>query len=63
MGQPDLSGFWSNATMTPLTREGTITMKPELSAAEAQAFVERRERDAGHARNPLLVEAVHVLRA
>jgi hypothetical protein len=41
MGQPDLSGFWSNATMTPLTREGTISMKPELSAAEAQALETR----------------------
>jgi hypothetical protein len=38
MGQPDLSGFWSNATMTALTRESRLTMKPTLTAAEAQAL-------------------------
>jgi hypothetical protein len=37
MGQPDLSGFWSNATMTPLTRNTRVTDKPTLTAVEALA--------------------------
>jgi hypothetical protein len=36
-GQPDLSGYWSNATMTPLTRNTKLTDKPTLSPAEARA--------------------------
>jgi len=34
-GQPDLSGYWANATLTPLTRSRNITDKPRLTAAEA----------------------------
>ena len=37
-GQPDLSGFWSNATITPLTRNRRISDKAVLTAAEAKAF-------------------------
>lgn len=37
MGQPDLSGYWSNATMTPLTRNTRVADKPTLTAAEALA--------------------------
>ena len=36
VGQPDLAGYWSNATMTPLTRNTRVTDKPALSAAEAR---------------------------
>jgi hypothetical protein len=36
-GQPDLSGAWTNVTLTPLTRDLRITDKPTLSAAEAHA--------------------------
>ena len=36
-GQPDLSGAWSNATMTPLTRDARLTDKATLSAAEARS--------------------------
>src|SRR5678816_2834273 len=36
-GQPDLSGYWSNATMTPLTRNTRVTNKATLTAAEARA--------------------------
>jgi hypothetical protein len=36
-GQPDLSGTWTNVTLTPLTRDLHITDKPTLSAAEAHA--------------------------
>ncbi|MBL8773528.1 MAG: hypothetical protein JNK30_19240 [Phenylobacterium sp.] len=38
MGQPDLSGFWSNATLTPLFRNPRISNKPTLTPEEAQAF-------------------------
>ena len=38
MGQPDLSGYWSNATLTPLTRNPKISTKPVLSPAEAKEF-------------------------
>ena len=38
MGQPDLSGFWSNATMTPLTRNTRVTDKATLTAAEARGL-------------------------
>jgi hypothetical protein len=37
MGQPDLSGYWSNATMTPLTRNTRVTDKATLTAVEARA--------------------------
>jgi hypothetical protein len=36
-GAPDLSGYWSNATLTPLTRNTRLTTKPTLSLAEARA--------------------------
>jgi hypothetical protein len=35
MGQPDLSGYWSNATMTPLTRNPKLT--DQLVVPKAQA--------------------------
>ena len=38
MGQPDLSGYWSNATMTPLTRNPKLTDKATLTAAEARSL-------------------------
>ncbi|MET0273844.1 MAG: hypothetical protein ABW360_12725 [Phenylobacterium sp.] len=38
MGQPDLSGQWSNATLTPLTRNKRLSDKPALSLSEAQAL-------------------------
>ena len=38
MGQPDLSGYWSNATLTPLTRNARISNKAALTAEEAKGF-------------------------
>lgn len=35
-GQPDLSGFWSNATTTPTTRNPRVSTGPTLSHEEAQ---------------------------
>ncbi len=37
-GQPDLSGYWSNATMTPLTRNAKLTDKLVVPPAEARGL-------------------------
>ncbi|HEX3886964.1 MAG TPA: hypothetical protein VHW05_05665 [Phenylobacterium sp.] len=37
-GQPDLSGYWSNATMTPLIRNAKLTDKLVLSSKEAKGL-------------------------
>ena len=37
-GQPDISGYWSNATMTPLTRNAKLTDKLVVSPAEAKGL-------------------------
>jgi hypothetical protein len=36
MGQPDLSGYWTNATLTPTTRNTRLTDKATLAPAEAR---------------------------
>ena len=38
MGQPDFSGYWSNATLTPLERNPRISNKSALTAMEAKGF-------------------------
>ena len=38
MGQPDLAGYWSNATLTPLTRNRRISEKATLTPVEAKQF-------------------------
>ncbi|WP_293678713.1 hypothetical protein [uncultured Phenylobacterium sp.] len=38
MGQPDLAGYWSNATLTPLTRNPRISNKAVLDPEEARSF-------------------------
>ena len=38
MGQPDLAGYWSNATLTPLVRNPRVSNKATLSAEEAKGF-------------------------
>ncbi len=35
--QPDLSGFWTNVTLTPLTRDPKLSDKAVLTAAEAKS--------------------------
>jgi hypothetical protein len=37
-GQPDLSGNWTNASMTPLTRNKRLSSKATLTKEEAQAL-------------------------
>ena len=37
-GAPEIGGYWSNATLTPLTRNPRLSDKPSLSAAEARAM-------------------------
>ena len=38
MGQPDLSGYWTNATLTPLVRNLKLTDKATISPAEAHSL-------------------------
>ena len=38
MGQPDFSGYWSNATMTPLMRNSRLTDKATIPAAQAASL-------------------------
>jgi hypothetical protein len=38
MGQPDISGYWSNATMTPLMRNSKLTDKATIPAAQAASL-------------------------
>jgi len=40
-GQPDLQGFWTNATLTPVERPASLGNKLVLSEAEAQAMEKR----------------------
>jgi len=37
-GQPDLQGYWSNATLTPLERPAELATKPFLTEQEAAAY-------------------------
>lgn len=37
-GHPDFSGYWSNATLTPLVRNPKLSTGPTLSLAEARAL-------------------------
>ena len=36
MGQPDLSGFWTNATLTPMTRSPAVGGRPAYTADEVK---------------------------
>src|ERR1700693_1987073 len=40
-GQPDLQGFWTSATLTPLERPPELAGKQELTPAEAAAYEKR----------------------
>jgi hypothetical protein len=46
-GEPDLQGFWTNATTTPLERPTDLASKQVLSEEEAAAFQERVLRPQG----------------
>src|ERR1700733_9780427 len=37
-GQPDLSGYWTNITLTPLQRPANLANKPFFTPAEAAAY-------------------------
>jgi len=43
-GQPDLQGYWTNATFTPLERPAEFAGKEFLTEAEALAYQQKRER-------------------
>ena len=44
-GDPDLSGIWTNATITPLERPRELGEKPVLTEEEVAALEERAARD------------------
>ena len=37
-GQPDLQGFWTNVTLTPLQRPANLANKEFFTPAEAEAY-------------------------
>jgi hypothetical protein len=41
-GQPDISGVWSNATLTPFERPAALGSKQFFTEAEAAAYVQQR---------------------
>jgi hypothetical protein len=44
-GHPDLSGIWTNATVTPMQRPAQFATKPTLTDAEAAAFEKAQAQD------------------
>src|SRR4051794_41168834 len=42
-GQPDLQGYWTNATFTPLERPAEFAGREFLTEAEALAYQQKRE--------------------
>ena len=42
-GQPDLRGYWTNATVTPLERPAELAGKEFMTEAEAAAYEKRRQ--------------------
>src|SRR5437870_2819995 len=42
-GQPDMGGFWSSATLTPLTRDRRLGDRLAYTPAEAKALEGREE--------------------
>jgi hypothetical protein len=42
-GHPDMQGYWTNATFTPLERPAEFAGKEFLTEAEARAYQEKRE--------------------
>jgi len=42
-GHPDLQGYWTNATFTPLERPAEFAGKEFLTEAEADAYQKKRE--------------------
>ena len=42
-GQPDLQGYWTNATYTPLERDRDLGTKEFFTPAEAAAYAKKRE--------------------
>jgi hypothetical protein len=57
-GQPDLQGFWSNTTYTPLQRPDGIT-KEFFSKEEAEQVIKRAATDEGEQTTPGTVADVH----
>ncbi len=42
-GQPDMQGYWTNASLTPLERPAALANKEFFTPAEAEAYAKQRE--------------------
>jgi hypothetical protein len=42
-GHPDMQGYWTNGTLTPLERPADLAGKEFFTVAEAEAYAQRRE--------------------
>ena len=60
-GHPDLSGVWTNATITPMQRPAKFAGKPTISDAEATAYEKSEEKELnaqdGQSDGPLIAAA------
>ncbi|HEY8615584.1 hypothetical protein [Phenylobacterium sp.] len=56
-GQPDLQGIWSNATITPLTRDAKFGTRNVLTKAEAEALEQATREQVARADAPTRPEA------
>jgi hypothetical protein len=60
-GHPDLSGVWTNATITPMERPAAYAGKPTLTEAEAKEFEKKSAQELadvdGKSESPLLAAA------
>src|SRR5689334_21730451 len=60
-GHPDLSGVWTNATITPMERPARFAGKPTISDAEAEAYeksdAEELQKQDGASDGPLIAAA------
>src|SRR5436190_11124165 len=57
-GQPDLQGFWSNTTYTPLQRPNGVT-KPYFTKEEAEEIIKKAAVDEGEQTVPGTIADVH----
>src|SRR5678815_6019261 len=57
-GQPDLQGFWSNTTYTPLQRPNGVT-KPYFTKEEAEELIKKAAADEGEQTVPGTIADVH----
>ena len=49
---PDISGYWSNSTLTPMTRDAKLGDRPAYSAAETKALEDEESRQVAVGNKP-----------